>query len=89
MVASRGAQGPYRLGPEITQWPPVQLGVIHRDAPVDRLSRELDETVDLSSWTRIGRIVDGRARHAAAGRERSGESFPLYCCATGAAGRCR
>ncbi len=54
LVASRGARGPYRLGPEITRMATtVRLGVVTEMHPfLTELSRELDETVDLS-------ILDG------------------------------
>lgn len=54
LVASRRARGPYRLGPEITRMATtVRLGVVTEMHPfLTELSRELDETVDLS-------ILDG------------------------------
>ncbi len=67
----------------------VRLG--HGDAPVlTELSRELDETVDLSILTGTGTSGPGRAAAAAAGRERGG----VRCCtaaptARRAAGRAR
>ena len=89
LVATRGARGPYRLGPEIARMAStVRLGVVMDVHPfMEELSRELDETVDLS-------ILDGdRARfvdqvvspHRLRAISAAGESFPLHCCANGKA----
>lgn len=89
LVASRGARGPYRLGPEITRMAgTVRLGVVTDMHPfLTDLSRALDETVDLSvlEGDRAGfvdQVVPPRRLRATSA---VGESFPLYCCANGKA----
>ena len=89
LVASRGARGPYRLGPEIARMAStVRLGVVMDVHPfMEELSRELEETVDLSI------LEDDRARfvdqvvspHRLRAISAVGESFPLHCCANGKA----
>ncbi len=89
LVASRGARGPYRLGPEIARMAStVRLGVVTDMHPfLTELSRELDETVDLSILdgdraSFIDQVVPPRRLRAISA---VGESFPLYCCANGKA----
>lgn len=89
LVAPRGARGPYRLGPEIARMAgTVRLGVVMDVHPyMEELSRELEETVDLS-------ILDGEratfvdqvvSPHRLRAISAVGESFPLHCCANGKA----
>lgn len=89
LVALRGTRGPYRLGPEITRMAgTVRLGVVTDMHPfLTDLSRELDETVDLSILDAdrasfIDQVVPPRRLRAMSA---VGESFPLYCCANGKA----
>ncbi|WP_408632560.1 IclR family transcriptional regulator [Mycobacterium shinjukuense] len=89
LVASRGTRGPYRLGPEIARMAStVRLGVVTDMHPfLTELSRELDETVDLSILNGdradfIDQVVPPRRLRAVSA---VGESFPLYCCANGKA----
>lgn len=89
LVAGREARGPYRLGPEIVRMAgAVRLGVVTDLHPfLTELSRELDETVDLSilEWDRasfVDQVVAPRRLQAVSA---VGESFPLYCCANGKA----
>jgi DNA-binding IclR family transcriptional regulator len=89
LVASRGARGPYRLGPEIARMAStVRLGVVTDMHPfLAELSRSLDETVDLSILdgdraSFIDQVVPPRRLRAMSA---VGESFPLYCCANGKA----
>jgi DNA-binding IclR family transcriptional regulator len=89
LVASRGARGPYRLGPEIARMAStVRLGVVTDMHPfLTDLSRALDETVDLSILDGdradfIDQVVPPRRLRAVSA---VGESFPLYCCANGKA----
>ena len=89
LVASRGARGPYRLGPEIARMArTARAGVVMEVHPfMEELSRELDETVDLSildgdRTTFVDQVVaPNRLRAISA----VGESFPLHCCANGKA----
>ncbi|WP_204807454.1 IclR family transcriptional regulator [Mycobacterium riyadhense] len=89
LVASRGSRGPYRLGPEIARMAAtVRLGVVTDMHPfLTQLSRELEETVDLSILDGdradfIDQVVPPRRLRAMSA---VGESFPLYCCANGKA----
>lgn len=89
LVAARGARGPYRLGPEIARMASsVRLGVVTDMHPfLTQLSRELDETVDLSILDGdradfVDQIVPPRRLRATSA---VGESFPLYCCSHGKA----
>lgn len=89
LVASRGARGPYRLGPEIARMAgTVRLSVVTDLHPfLTELSRELDETVDLSIMDGdradfADQVVPPRRLRAVSA---VGESFPLYCCANGKA----
>ncbi|KAA1249557.1 IclR family transcriptional regulator [Mycobacterium simiae] len=89
LVVSRGTRGPYRLGPEIARMAStVRLGVVTDLHPLlTELSRELDETVDLSipdgdRADFIDQVVPARRLRAVSA---VGESFPLYCCANGKA----
>lgn len=89
LVGSRGARGPYRLGPEIARMAStVRLSVVTDLHPfLAELSRELDETVDLSipdgdRADFIDQVVPPRRLRAVSA---VGESFPLYCCANGKA----
>jgi DNA-binding IclR family transcriptional regulator len=89
LVASRGARGPYRLGPEIARMAgTVRLGVVTDMHPfLTDLSRQLEETVDLSILDGdradfVDQVVPPRRLRAMSA---VGESFPLYCCANGKA----
>lgn len=89
LVASRGARGPYRLGPEIARMAgTVRLGVVMDLHPfMEELSRELGETVDLSILdgdraTFVDQVV---SPHRLRAISVVGESFPLHCSANGKA----
>lgn len=89
LVASRGARGPYRLGPEIARMAgTVRLGVVMDVHPfMEELSRQLGETVDLSILdgdraTFVDQVV---SPHRLRAISEVGESFPLHCCANGKA----
>ena len=89
LVASRGARGRYRLGPEIARMADtVRLGVVMDVHPfMEELSRELGETVDLSILdgdraTFVDQVVSPHRLRAISA---VGESFPLHCCANGKA----
>ena len=89
LVASRGPRGRYRLGPEIARMAnTVRLSVVTDMHPfLTELSRQLDETVDLSILDGdradfIDQVVPPRRLRAMSA---VGESFPLYCCANGKA----
>ncbi|WP_068186156.1 IclR family transcriptional regulator [Mycobacterium sp. UM_CSW] len=89
LVAARGARGPYRLGPEIARMAgTVRLGVVMDVHPfMEALSRELEETVDLSILdgdraTFVDQVVSPHRLRAISA---VGESFPLHCCANGKA----
>lgn len=89
LVASRGARGPYRLGPEMARMAEsARLGVIMDVHPfMEELSRELGETVDLSILdgdraTFVDQVVSPHRLRAISA---VGESFPLHCCANGKA----
>lgn len=80
----------YRLGPEIMQLAEsCKLDLIRDIHPyLDRLSRELDETIDLS--IRAGQLVTVVDQIVTATRRLKvdaalGKSFPLYCTASGKA----
>ena len=89
LVASRGARGRYRLGPEIARMAStVHLSVVMDVHPfMQELSRELGETVDLSILdgdraTFVDQVVSPHRLRAISA---VGESFPLHCCANGKA----
>ncbi len=89
LVASRGPRGPYRLGPEIARMAgTVRLSVVTDMHPfLTDLSRELEETVDLSILdgdraSFIDQVIPPRRMRAMSA---VGEAFPLYCCANGKA----
>ncbi|OBH04187.1 transcriptional regulator [Mycobacterium sp. E2699] len=89
LVASRGARGPYRLGPEIARMAAtVRLGVVMDLHPLmEELSRELEETVDLSilDGDRVTFVDQVVSPHRLRAISAVGESFPLHCCANGKA----
>lgn len=89
LVASRGARGPYRLGPEIARMAAtVRLGVVMDVHPfLEELSRELEETVDLSvlDGDRVTFVDQVVSPHRLRAISAVGESFPLHCCANGKA----
>jgi DNA-binding IclR family transcriptional regulator len=89
LVASRGARGPYRLGPEIARMAgTVRVSVVMDVHPfMEELSRELEETVDLSILdgdraTFVDQVV---SQHRLRAISAVGESFPLHCSANGKA----
>jgi DNA-binding IclR family transcriptional regulator len=89
LVASRAARGPYRLGPEIARMAStVRLSVVTDLHPfMEELSRELEETTDLSILdgdraTFVDQVVSPHRLRAISA---VGESFPLHCCANGKA----
>jgi DNA-binding IclR family transcriptional regulator len=88
LVAVSGSRGRYRLGPEFSR-----MAIAARDGIVDqihpfvvRLSRDLNETVDLSILDRdritFDQVVAPQRLRAVSS---VGESFPLYCTAPGKA----
>jgi DNA-binding IclR family transcriptional regulator len=89
LVAARGARGPYRLGPEIARMAAtVRLGVVMDVHPfMEELSRELEETVDLSvlDGDRVTFVDQVVSPHRLRAISAVGESFPLHCCANGKA----
>lgn len=89
LVASRAARARYRLGPEIARMSStVRRGVVIDVHPfMEELSRELEETVDLSILdgdraTFVDQVVSPHRLRAISA---VGESFPLHCCANGKA----
>jgi DNA-binding IclR family transcriptional regulator len=89
LVASRAARGRYRLGPEIARMAnTVRTSVVIDVHPfMEELSRELEETVDLSILdgdraTFLDQVVSPHRLRAISA---VGESFPLHCCANGKA----
>lgn len=89
LVAAFGARGPYRLGPEIARMArTVQRSIVAGVHPfLAELSRELNETVDLSipegdRATFVDQVVPARRLRTISA---VGECFPLYCCANGKA----
>ncbi|SOX53806.1 IclR family transcriptional regulator [Mycobacterium ahvazicum] len=89
LVASRAARGRYRLGPEIARMATtVRRSVVFDVHPfIEELSRELEETVDLSILdgdraTFVDQVVSPHRLRAISA---VGESFPLHCCANGKA----
>ncbi|MCV7093089.1 IclR family transcriptional regulator [Mycobacterium interjectum] len=89
LVAARGARGPYRLGPEIARMAAtVRLGVVMDVHPfMEELSRQLEETVDLSilDGDRVTFVDQVVSPHRLRAISAVGESFPLHCCANGKA----
>lgn len=89
LVAALGARGPYRLGPEIVRMAgTVRRSVVSELHPfLEELSRDLNETVDLSileggQATFVDQVVPARRLRAISA---VGESFPLHCSANGKA----
>lgn len=89
LVAARAARGRYRLGPEIARMSAtVRRSVVIDVHPfMEELSRELEETVDLSILdedraTFVDQVVSPHRLRAISA---VGESFPLHCCANGKA----
>ncbi|WP_278184168.1 IclR family transcriptional regulator [Mycobacterium mantenii] len=89
LVASRGVRGRYRLGPEIARMAgSVRAALVIDMHPfLEKLSRELGETVDLSILdgdraTFVDQVVSPHRLRAISA---VGESFPLHCCANGKA----
>lgn len=89
LVASIGARGPYRLGAEITRMASsVRRSVVLEIHPfLEQLSRELDETVDLSvlegaTASFIDQVVAPQRLRAVSSIS---DSFPLHCSANGKA----
>jgi DNA-binding IclR family transcriptional regulator len=89
LVASRAARGRYRLGPEIARMAnTVRSSVVIDVHPfMEELSRELEETVDLSilDGDRVTFIDQVVSPHRLRAISAVGESFPLHCCANGKA----
>jgi DNA-binding IclR family transcriptional regulator len=89
LVAARAVRGRYRLGPEIARMAAtVRRNVVFDLHPfIEELSRELEETVDLSILdgdraTFVDQVVSPHRLRAISA---VGESFPLHCCANGKA----
>lgn len=89
LVASRAARGRYRLGPAIARMASTaRRGVVIDVHPfLEELSRELEETVDLSILdgdraTFVDQVVSPHRLRAISA---IGESFPLHCGANGKA----
>ncbi len=89
LVASRATRGRYRLGPEIARMAStVRLSLVMDVHPfMEELSRELQETVDLSilDGDRASFVDQVVSPHRLRAISAVGESFPLYCCANGKA----
>jgi DNA-binding IclR family transcriptional regulator len=89
LVATRSGRGPYRLGPELARMAStVRLSIVMDVHPfMEELSRELEETVDLSILDEDrARFVDQVVSpHRLRAISAVGESFPLHCCANGKA----
>jgi DNA-binding IclR family transcriptional regulator len=89
LVASHTARGPYRLGPEIARMAStVRISVVMDVHPfMEELSRELEETVDLSilDQERASFVDQVISSHRLRAISAVGESFPLHCCANGKA----
>jgi DNA-binding IclR family transcriptional regulator len=89
LVATRAARGRYRLGPEIARMAStVRLSVVMDVHPfMEELSRELQETVDLSilDGDRASFVDQVVSPHRLRAISAVGDSFPLYCCANGKA----
>jgi DNA-binding IclR family transcriptional regulator len=89
LVASGQPRGRYRLGPEITTMAEAaRRAMVGQIRPLlEKLYRELDETVDLSILehnhaTFVDQVV---AKHRLRAVSAVGESFPLHCTANGKA----
>jgi DNA-binding IclR family transcriptional regulator len=89
LVAAVKPRGRYRLGPEITRLADAarRALVAHIRPFLEELSRDLDETVDLSvldhnQATFVDQVV---AVHRLRAVSAVGESFPLHCTANGKA----
>jgi DNA-binding IclR family transcriptional regulator len=89
LVASSGARARYRLGPEIPRLAEAARHalVVAVRPHLERLSRALNETVDLSVLERdhvtfVDQVVAPRRLQAVSA---VGASFPAYCCANGKA----
>jgi DNA-binding IclR family transcriptional regulator len=89
LVESTGRRGRYRLGPEIPRMADAawrgSLGDMH--PLLEELSREVNETVDLSvlDRTRVTFVDQVVAPHRLRAVSAVGESFPLHCTANGKA----
>ena len=89
LVASRAARGRIGSGPEIARMATTVRRSVVTDAHpfMEELSRELEETVDLSILdgdraTFVDQVVSPHRLRAISA---VGESFPLHCCANGKA----
>ncbi|KLO27351.1 IclR family transcriptional regulator [Mycobacterium haemophilum] len=89
LVTAGAARGRFRLGPEIARMArTVRLSLVMDLHPfLEELSRELQETVDLSmlDGDRANFVDQVIAPHRLRAISAVGESFPLYCCANGKA----
>jgi DNA-binding IclR family transcriptional regulator len=89
LVATTRARGAYRLGPEIAKMADaVRRELLGRIHPyLQKLSRELNETVDLSilDGDRVTFLDQVVASHRLRAVSAVGESFPLHACAPGKA----
>jgi DNA-binding IclR family transcriptional regulator len=89
LVASHTARGPYRLGPEIARMAStLRLSVAMDVHPfMEELSRQLEETVDLSilDQERASFVDQVISSHRLRAISAVGESLPLHCCANGKA----
>jgi DNA-binding IclR family transcriptional regulator len=89
LVAVSRSRGRYRLGPQIARLADsMRVDLISRVRPyLEQLSRELDETVDLSALDqgRITFLDQVVAPHLLRAVSAVGESFPPHSCAPGKA----
>lgn len=89
LVAVSRSRGRYRLGPQVARLAEsMRVDLIGRVRPyLEALSRELDETVDLSvlDHGRVTFLDQVVARHMLRAVSAVGESFPAHSCAPGKA----
>jgi DNA-binding IclR family transcriptional regulator len=89
LVAAGMPRGRYRLGPEISRMADgARHSVVLQVHPfLEELSRELNETVDLSvlDGDRVTFIDQVVAQHRLRAVSQTGSSFPLHCTANGKA----
>ncbi len=89
LVTLRATRGPYQLGPEMARMAnTVRLSLVMDVHPfLEELSRQLNETVDLSilEGDRVTFLDQVVSRHRLRAISAVGESFPLHCSANGKA----
>ncbi len=89
LVTLRATRGPYQLGPEMARMAnTVRLSLVMDVHPfLEELSRQLNETVDLSilEGDRVTFLDQVASCHRLRAISAVGESFPLHCSANGKA----